>query len=319
MNPHRILCPAASAAFAAFLLFSSSARAEEAGVGHHIPGGVATLIDLPPTQPGWVFETIYLNYQGDISAKRNLPVAGLVTGGLSASSDAISLGGLYTLENEILGAHYSIGAFASYVWMDIDANVVSGPLTGYLNDSNDGFGDILLLPAMMAWKLDCWQLNAIMSVYAPTGKYEAGRLANLGLNHWTFDPTFGAAYSNEKIGLNFAAYAGFAFSTENNATDYKNGSVFHLDTSIQQLLPLGPGFLGLGVEAFYREQITGDSGRGSRLGDFKNRTVGAGPVLSYILPVDDNTLVAEVRWLTQLDARNMPKGDYLWFKLVYQF
>jgi len=47
---------------------------------------------------------------------------------------------------------------------------------------------------MMAWKLDCWQLNAILGVYAPTGEYETGRLANLGLNHWTFDPTFGAAY-----------------------------------------------------------------------------------------------------------------------------
>jgi len=296
-----------------------NAPAEEAGSGHYFPGTTSTLIDLPPTRPGWIFEAINLNYQGDVSAARILPVGGLATGGLSASSDAVSIGGFYTFENKILGSYYSIGAFAAYVWMDIDANVVSSKVAGWRSDHNDGFGDILLLPAIMAWKLDCWQLSAIMSVYAPTGQYDAGRLANLGLNHWTFDPTFGAAYTNEKSGFNFATYAGFSFSTENNATNYKNGVVFHLDTSVQQLLPLGPGFLGLGLEAFYREQITGDSGRGAMLGDFEDRTVGLGPVLSYVLPVHDSNLVAEVRWLTQVDAHNMLKGDYFWFKLVYQF
>ncbi len=40
------------------------------------------------------------------------------------------------------------------------------------------------------------------------------------------------------------------------------------------------GFIGVGANAFYYEQITGDSGSGARLGEFEGRTVGVGPVLS---------------------------------------
>jgi len=88
---------------------------------------------------------------------------------------------------------------------------------------------------------------------------------------------------------------------------------------VQQLLPVGPGFLGVGAEAFYLQQISGDSGAGARFGDFKGRTVGIGPVLTYILPYGKSTFVAEVRWLPELDVKYRLDGDYIWLKLVAQF
>ena len=114
-------------------------------------------------------------------------------------------------------------------------------------------------------------------------------------------------------------YAGVALNTENPDTDYQSGSTLHLDGSVQQLLPVGPGYLGIGAEAFYLEQVTGDSGRGARLGDFMGRTAGIGPVLTYILPRGDDTFVAELRWLPELDVKSRLEGDYVWLKLVYQF
>ena len=51
----------------------------------------------------------------------------------------------------------------------------------------------------------------------------------------------------------------------------------------------------------------------------RGRTAGIGPVISYVLPVGDSTLVAEARWLTELDTRRRVEGDYFWFKLAYQF
>lgn len=146
-----------------------------------------------------------------------------------------------------------------------------------------------------------------------------GRLANPGLNYWTFDPTIGVSYNNAKTGLNAAVYAGIGFNTENNATNYKSGSVFHLDGSVQQLLPVGPGFLGIGAEAFYIDQVSGDSGGSALLGDFKGRTSGLGPVLTYILPRGTETLVAELRWLRETNVKNRLEGDYIWLKVVYQF
>ena len=37
-------------------------KAEEGGTGHYVPGGLATLVDLPPAQPGWIVQPIFLHY-----------------------------------------------------------------------------------------------------------------------------------------------------------------------------------------------------------------------------------------------------------------
>jgi hypothetical protein len=45
-----------------------------------------------------------------------------------------------------------------------------------------------------------------------------------------------------------------------------------------------------------------------------------GPVLSYISPpICGHTLVAEVKWLPQMDTAKTLKGDYVWFKLALAF
>ncbi len=299
---------------------ANAALAAEGGTGHYIPGGTATLIDLAPTKPGWVVEPIYLHYSGDTSASRSIPIAGNAAAGLNAKSEAVLLGGLYTFEQTVLvGAHYTAGAYLPYVWIDAKADLSTALGTVRHRDSASGIGDMTLIPAMLAWKSGFWQYSALLPIYAPTGKYEAGRLANPGLNYWTFDPTVGVSYNNEKNGFNAALYAGIALNTENNATNYRSGSVLHFDGSVQQLLPLGPGFLGIGAEAFYLQQVTGDSGSGAGFGDFKFRTAGIGPVLTYILPRGKGTFVGELRWLPELSVKNRLEGDYAWLKIVYQF
>jgi len=297
-----------------------AALAAEGGVTHILPGSAATLIDLPPTEPGWIAASAYLNYQGDASADKLLPTAGLLVAGLDATSNAVLAGGFYTFEPKVLGAYYSVGAFLPYVSMDVSASVSTTAGAIRRKDSASGLGDVTLIPVMLAWKDESsWQYNALMPIYAPTGEYEKGRLANPGLNYWTFDPTVGVSYNNQKTGLNAAAYAGVGFNTENTATGYKSGTLIHLDDSVQQLLPVGPGFLGIGAEAFYIDQISSDSGGNALLGDFKSRTAGLGPVLTYVLPRGKETFVAELRWLRETDVKNRLEGDYIWLKLVYQF
>jgi hypothetical protein len=291
--------------------------AEEGGAGHYVPGSSATLIDLPPSKPGWVIEPIYLHYNGDASVR--IPIAGEIVGNLEATSNAFLIGAFYTFDQMLLGAHYTVGGFVPLVRISVEGSVTLGGTTVRRKDTETGLGDITLIPAMLAWKSGAWQYNAFLPIYAPTGDYEEGRLANSGLNYWTFDPTFGISYNNEKSGFNAAVNAGVTINTENPDTDYRSGSMFHLEASAQQLLPLGPGFFGVGTEVFYLEQVTGDSGSGARLGDFQGRTVGIGPVLTYILPRGDATLVGEFRWLPEIDTKRRLKGDYFWLKLACQF
>lgn len=301
------------------LALSSTLVGEEGGAGHYMPGGMATLIDAPPTKPGWVILPMYMSYSGDASLSSSFPQAGLLTAGLEASSDAYILGGFYTFEQTLFGAHYSLGGLLPLVDMEV-TGFLDTPL-GLVSrtDSVTGIGDISLVPAMLAWKTGSWQFDALLTVYAPTGDYEVGRLANTGLNYWTFEPTIGVNYNNEKTGFNFALHTGITLNTENDNTNYQSGSVLHTEASITQLLPLGKGYLGIGVNAFLYEQVTGDSGAGATLGSFKSSSLGVGPVLSYILPMGDETLVTEVKWIPERDTENRLEGDSIWVKVAYQF
>jgi len=306
-------------ALAALALLPAAANAGEGGTSHYLPGAVATMIDLAPTQPGWVIEPIYLHYEGDAGTDKEIPIAGLDALGLKATTDVALLGGFYTFEQPVLGAYYSVGAMLPYVWLTVEGKIDTALGTFGRRDTTSGFGDLTLIPALLGWKQGSIQYNAALTVYAPTGEYEAGELANPGLNYWTFNPWAGVSYNNAKTGFNAALHGGIAFNTENPDTDYRSGILTHLEGSVQQLLPLGKGFVSLGAEAFWVEQVTADSGQAPFLGDFKGRTAGIGPVLGYLQPMGKQNFVAELRWLPELDTRNRLEGDYLWLKMVYQF
>jgi len=301
------------------LTISSAASAEEGGMGHYLPGGLATIIDLPPVQPGWIVQPIYLHYEGEASRSRAFPVAGLVTGGLQANIDALVMGAIYTLEPKVLGAHYSVAAYLPYQWIEVSADISTPRRTRSRTDRVSGFGDITLIPAMMGWTSGPWQYSALLPIYAPTGRYEVGELANLGLNYWTFDPSAGVTYNNEETGFTFSVLSGITINAENEATQYRSGSVVHVEASAQQLFALGNGFFGVGANGFLYEQITDDTGAGALLGPFRGHAAGVGPVLSYIHPVGATTLVLEARWLPELSAKRRLKGDYLWLKGALDF
>jgi len=293
----------------------STAYAEEGGTGHYTPGGMATLIDQPPVQAGWVIQPIYLHYDGEYSVSKTLPIAGVVSTGLNAKIDALTLGGLYTFEEQVFDAYFSVGVYVPYMSMEVEGIVNNRSRT----DTVNGIGDITLIPVMLAWQVDAWALSAMLPIYVPTGEYELGELANLGLNYWTFDPTVGAAYSNEKTGLSFQTYVGITFNTENDKTHYRSGSVLHAEASVEKLWVAGNGMLGMGLNGFIYEQISGDSGSGATNGDFKGRSIGIGPVINYILPAKSGTWVFEAKWLPELNTKNRLEGDYVWVKAVYQF
>jgi hypothetical protein len=294
-------------------------KAEEGGTGHYVPGGLATLVDLPPAQPGWIVQPIFLHYEGEASRSRTFPVAGLVTGGLEAKIDALALGAIYTLEPKVLGAYYSVAAYVPYQWMEVSAPLSTARRSRSRTDRASGIGDITLIPAMMAWKSGSWQYSALVPVYAPTGRYEVGELANLGLNYWTFDPSAGVTYSNEETGFSFSVLSGITINTENEDTKYRSGSVLHVEASAQQHFKLGDGLLGIGANGFVYEQITDDSGAGALLGGFRGRTAGVGPVVSYIRPLGATTLMLEARWLPELTSKRRLEGDYFWFKAALDF
>ena len=298
------------------------ASATEGGTTHIIPGSMATLADnAPAAGPGIFVKPMYLNYSGSASAQ--IPTAAGLAANLEADSNTLALVGGYTFAGKVLGAAYTVVAALPYTWLDISGNVqLPGGGTKRIGNSVSGFGDMTLIPAMLAWKEpdSPWQFNAVLPIYMPTGNYQVGRLGNTGLNYWTFDPIFGVVYSNAKSGFNALLNTGFAINTENPDTNYKSGNLLHFDGAIQQILPVGKGLMTLGAEGFYFQQVSCDSGSGATLGCFKGRTTGLGPVLGYIQPFSKTeSLVLEFKWLFEMDVKNRLDGDYIWLKAVYKF
>ena len=307
----------AAAMLTTLVAASQVASAGEGGTSHIMPGANATLVDLPPTSPGGFFKPMYINYQGDASAR--VPTAAGVVANLNADANTLVLGAGYGFDQTILGgAQYSVAAFLPYTWLSISGNTLAAG-GRQIQNSVSGIGDLTVVPVMLAWKSGDWQYDFLLPVYAPTGSYEVGRLGNTGLNYWTFDPIVGAAYSNAKSGLNAAVHVGYALNTQNNDTNYKSGNILHVDASVQQILPLGSGFANIGAEAWYFDQVTCDSGAGATLGCFKGRTAGIGPALGYIQPIGHQKLILELKWLPELDTKNRLNGDYIWLKMVYKF
>ncbi len=307
-------------ALAVFIvMLPMSTHAEEFGSGHYMPGATASFVDALPGKPGLAVANFFTFYDASAGGNRQIPIAGLVATNISATAYADTLLGLYQTPLKLLGGNYAVALAIPYVWMKVEGNVTTAGGTRTRRDTANGIGDITFYPFMLGWTGGDLKYDVRLGIYAPTGSFEKGRLANVGKNYWTFEPAVSLSYLSTKIGLELTAFAGMDFNTKNNETDYRSGTQLHLDFTVAEHLPLFGGFIGIGANGFYYQQITGDSGSGARLGDFQGRTLGIGPVLSYATKIWKKDLVAEVKWLPELSVKKRLEGDYIWFKLGMLF
>jgi hypothetical protein len=298
-----------------------SACAEEGGSGHYLPGSMASFIDAVPLRETFIMRANIIYYNGSIGANKQLPIAGQTTLGANASSWGLGLTVLCRPPLD-LGERwsYAMSATIPYLFMDVDVDATStlGSLTR--SSSTNGLGDIVLMPLMLNCNVNPdFNVNFRVGAYAPTGSYEVGRLANTGKNFWTIEPVLGLMYFGQKNGFEASAFVGADFNTANNNTNYKSGTQFHLDGTLAQHFPLFDGLAGAGVSAYYYQQVTGDSGSGATLGDFKGKTTGVGPVASYMRKIGGHDTVFEFKWLHEVQTKNRLKGDILWLKGIFKF
>jgi hypothetical protein len=302
------------------LLLTGSSRAEEGGTGHYLPGSMSSFIDASPTAGALGLKLNAVYYNGSFGLEPT-PIAGVTAIDLKAESYALGLVGFWSPKLDLPeNWSYAAAITVPYVWLEVSGDVITGNAQGRRSDSIDGIGDILVFPAMITYQATPdFKIDGRLGIYVPTGDYEVGRLANTGKNYWTFEPTIGLYYFGKKNGIEATLIAGIDFNTENSDTSYKTGTQARMEGTIAQHFPLFGGFGGAGATGFWYEQIEGDSGDGAILGDFKGRSAGAGPVLSWAGKLGDVETVLEAKWLHEFETRNRLEGDYVWLKLVLKF
>jgi hypothetical protein len=301
-----------------------NAGAVESGNGHYSSGQYADFCGIPPSEPGFYFGNYFLAYaNGTFSGGRELPLGGIFAAGVTANLQAEVPLIIYAYPFSLQDITFSSGIAIPYVWAQVEANATFDrnriQLSAGKKQSVSGLGDIQMMPIMATWTNGDFKLGGMFNIWAPSGDYTAGQLANPGLGFWTFEPMLAFSWLSSKIGTEFSAFAGVDFNTKNDTIDYQSGDIFHVDATLAQHLPLFGGFAGVGATAFYLKQISGDSGSGAKLGSFEAESYGVGPTLSYIHPIGKSTLIVDGSWLPQLHSENTTKGNYWWVKLTLAF
>jgi len=292
---------------------AASAQAAEGGYSNYVPGtyGDFAAAVEPPSKFTIRNDIYYYQADGGRSVRSGLLEADAE---LEFVMDFLTL--LYKPDVEILGAHYAFGVFIPIVYADIDTGVSLGNLQVRRQDDVFGLGDLTLIPGVLFWNHGNFHFTLSEYIVTPTGKYDTDDLANTGLNYWTFDTDVAGTYLNTETGQDYSINIGYNYNTENSDTDYQTGQELHIDYMINQFLSES---WAIGVHGFYLKQLTGDSGDGAILGDFKAEAAGVGPALLWSTKGLGREVTFIGKWLHEYHAERRIEGDHVFVSFAMGF
>jgi len=284
------------------------AAADEAGTSFWLPGQYGSFAAVP-SEPGWSFESAYYHGSADDSRGISFPRDGAIQAGMTSPSDFFMFTPTYAFKTRIFGAQAAFGTTIVYGRNTTSVSeTASGPGGHTLSISNSdeilGFGDIYPT-ASLKWSKDVHNFMVYATTGIPVGAYQLNRLSALGIGHWAADGGVGYTYLNEKAGIEGSVVFGLTYNFINPYTQYQSGTDAHLDWALSPLLT---DKFHIGAVGYVYNQITGDSGLGARLGDFRSRVAGIGPQIGFFIPFFDRQSYLNLRAYSEFDVRNRLEG-----------
>jgi hypothetical protein len=283
-----------------------TAAADEAGVSFRLPGQYGSFAAVP-SEPGWSFETSYYHTSADDSRGIGFQRGGAIRAGMTSPSDLFMFTPTYAFATRIFGAQAAFGTTLLYgknATSVSETPAGSGGNTQSRSDEVLGFGDIYPT-ATLKWSKDVHNFMVYATTGIPAGAYQLNRLSALGIGHWAADGGVGYTYLNEKAGIEGSVVFGLTYNFINPYTQYQSGTDAHLDWALSPILT---DKFHIGAVGYIYNQITGDSGLGARLGDFKSRVAGIGPQIGFFIPFFDRESYLNLRAYSEFDTRNRLDG-----------
>jgi hypothetical protein len=307
---------AAAVGGAALAAAASQAMATEGAASVYLlgSGGPGAAV-MPPVKGIFLDNEVYY-YDGSARGSKQFVVGGNVVAGLNATILADFPTVLWVPTTNFLGGTLAVGGALPFGRPDVNVSaVVTGPLGGQIgaSRSDDAFviGDPIATAAL-GWGSGKTHVQLSTMVNIPIGDYRDGELANLAFHRWAGDVSLAGTWRDEHAGWDVSGKAGLTFNGENKDTDYKSGTEFHAEGSVEKLIT--PKF-SAGVLAYYFEQVSGDSGSGAVLGSFKGRVTGVGGTAAYNFTLGKKPATLRFRAIHEFDAKNRLEGDSFWLGL----
>ncbi len=277
-----------------------SAQAAENGITQYSPGSAQFFAGGMPPFPGFYFVSQTSYFSADRTNDSNgdrTPVD------IKVKALAETLRFLYISDIDVAGAD---------VWAQLVVPVVHLDMSlPFGNDKSTALADITVSGGL-AWHPDRYNtFVAGIDIAAPTGGYDVSDLANVGTNHWSFQPTLAYHYSDPE-GLEFAGAARLIINTENQDTDYTSGNELVIDYAV------GWNFdkLRVGAVGYYLQQFTDDSGPTAPSDGKRGKGFAIGPSLTYSF---NPGMQLSASWQHDVVAENRLQGDTVWVNFATKF
>ena len=275
-------------ALLALLLASRSAEATEHGATS-FPGGADDFLVAAMPPPGFYGMAYANGYRAREDA-------------VDLSVSAIALRLDWVKPVTLFGAD-RWGTLLAVPLLDIDLVVRPAPA---LADRRRGAGDLTLGNALH-WTFESYHAMLAVDVVAPTGAYDAGRLANLGRNQWVLRLNhMGTWFPAERWDVSYRIHTDINF--RNPATGYRSGRTAYLG--------LAAGWkpapaTTIGLSSYFLRQLSDDTIDGVRVGPDGNRLAvrGVGPAVKHFFA---NGAFVTASFYKESGARNTTRGESLW-------
>jgi len=310
-----VLCASLLSAF-----FALPAHATEGALGRSITGlQITSYVGIVPPESGMQWSLGYAKYDGKIGSSRAAPIAGQVSLGLKADIDLYSATGIFVWPTG--EGRWNFASMLTAPWINVDAtaDLDLGPAQRRVEQSASDWFDLYFAPVIASYHIS--QVEHVsfgLYVYAPTAKYDPDRLANPGMNIWTFSPAVGYTHLFQKGTLEMSLLGAVDFYTRNSDTDYKNAPVWRLDALLVKRTASGWGF---GAAGGWIQQLSDDSGpTADRLNGFKGRSFGLGPVITFGKKWSGGEhLDLSLRYIDEFSVKNRFEGEPLSLSASFGF
>ena len=285
-----------------------SAKAAENGKGMYLLGSKNSMAGAVPP-PGFYFTSETYFYSGKAAPSLEIPDAGRIVAGVQADVILEVPIGLWVAPQQVAGGNLGFGVLTPFGHADVSAAAevtVPGqpPISADIGDSSFTFGDPVLL-ATLGWSHEQWFWSVYSLLNVPIGDYKNGRLSNLAFNRWALDLGVAVTWFDASSGYELSSTAGFTFNGENDSTNYKTGTEFHVEFAALKHISSAFSF---GLAGYHYQQISDDSGTGASLGGFRGRTTALGGVLSLNSTLGGTPVNIKGRVYQEVETKNRLKA-----------
>lgn len=180
-------------------------------------------------------------------------------------------------------------------------------------DSRGGLADVTLT-AGLHWQRGPNSYVFGLDTVAPTGSYDAHRLTNPGLNHWSLQPVLGYHYVDmQQPGWEVGTATRYIVNFENEDTHYRSGQELVVDYAA------GYNFnrnLRLGVTGYWLKQLTDDKGSGVADDGNRGQALAFGPSINWRFNTGSELSVS---YQKETHVKNRAEGANLWLNFATRF